>query len=122
MVVLAVLALALGLVLTHGPVRSPITDLRAAAGALAGEMRQARAGAIDGDHDVVFTLDAARRDYGVRGGPRHPLPNALELTAPMPPVVFHADGSASGGAVVLAESGRQLGIRVDWLTGAVTVR
>ncbi len=120
-VVLVVLGLVGSIVLSRGPLRSPTLDLRAAARVLAAEMRSARTRAIDADHDVVFTIDVDRRDYGVRGGARRPLPAGLELATRPPPVVFHPDGSASGGAVTLAEGGRQLAIRVDWLTGAVTL-
>ncbi len=121
-VVLVVLGLVGSIVLSRGPLRSPILDLRAGARVMVAEMRGARARAIDSDHDVVFTVDAARRDYGVRGGARRPLPAGLELSGRPAPVVFHPDGSASGGTVTLAENGRQLAIRVDWLTGAVTLR
>ncbi len=120
-VVLVVLGLVGSIVLSRGPLRSPTLDLRAAARVLASEMRSARTRAIDDDHDVVFTIDPAHRDYGVRGGARRPLPAGLELATKPVPVVFHPDGSASGGAVTLAENGRQLAIRVDWLTGAVTL-
>lgn len=121
-VVLVVLGLVGSIVLSRGPLRSPILDLRAGARVMAAAMRGARAQAVDADHDVTFTIDADHRDYGVRGGARRPLPAGLELAGKPEPVVFHPDGSASGGAVTLAENGRQLVIRVDWLTGAVTLR
>ena len=120
-VVLVVLGLVVSIVLSRGPLRSPTLDLRAAARVLAAEMRGARTRAIDDDRDVVFTIDPDHRDYGVRGGARRPLPAGLELATRPAPVVFHPDGSASGGAVTLTENGRQLAIRVDWLTGAVTL-
>ena len=120
-VVLVVLGLVGSIVLSRGPLRSPILDLRAGARVMVSAMREARARAIDTDHDVVFTVDADHRDYGVRGGARRPLPAGLELASKPVPVVFHPDGSASGGTLALAENGRQLVIRVDWLTGAVTV-
>ncbi len=121
-VVLVVLGLIGSIVLSRGPLRSPTLDLRAGARVMAAEMRGARARAIDDDHDVVFTIDVDHRDYGVRGGARRPLPAGLELATKPVPVVFHPDGSASGGLVTLAENGQHLDIRVDWLTGAVTVR
>lgn len=121
-VVLVVLALAGSIVLSRGPLHSPTLDLRAGVRVLASEMRTARARAIAENHDIVFTIDPVRRDYGVRGGRRRALPAGLELESAPAPVMFHPDGSASGGAVTIAEAGRHLDIQVDWLTGAVTVR
>jgi type II secretion system protein H len=57
LVVLSVLALALALVITHGPVRSPRLELDAAARRVAGALRLARSRAIAEERTVVFALD-----------------------------------------------------------------
>ena len=120
-VVLVVLALVGSIVLARGPLRSPALDLRACARGMAATLRSTRADAIADDRDRVFTVDAGARDYGLRGGSRHALPDGIDIDGPAPPILFHADGSASGGGVTLADGDRRLSVRVDWLTGLVTV-
>ncbi len=120
-VVLAVLALIGGIVLARGPLRSPTLDLRACARTMAAGLRTARADAIADDRDREFTIDTAARDYGLRGGARHALPPGIDVDGRVAPILFHPDGSASGGAVTLADGGRLLSVRVDWLTGLVAV-
>lgn len=121
-VVLVVLALVGSIVLARGPMHSATLDLRATARAMASDMRRIRAGAIATDRDVVFTVDPVQRDYGVRKGSRHGLAAAITIIGTPAPIVFHADGSSSGGVVNLGETERRLAINVDWLTGRVDVR
>lgn len=121
-VVLVVLALVGTIVLARGPMHSATLDLRAQARTMASDMRRARADAIAKDQDVVFTVDADRRDYGVQHGTRHALATAVGIDGQVAPIVFHADGSASGGTITLSEGERRLAVRVDWLTGQVAVR
>ena len=118
-VVLAVLALALGLVLTHGPVRSQRLELDSAARQVAGALRLARSRAIAQERPVSFALDA--RGYSLdRGAPviwgAAVSPGGNRL------VVFTPDGGSSGGLIVLREGDRAVAIGVDWLTGRVVVR
>ncbi|MGI4747825.1 MAG: prepilin-type N-terminal cleavage/methylation domain-containing protein [Janthinobacterium lividum] len=121
-VVLVVLALVGSIVLARGPMHSATLDLRATARTMASEMRRIRAGAIATDHDSVFTVDPAQRDYGIRKGTRHGLPAAIAIVGIPAPIVFRADGSSSGGVVTLGETDRRLAVHVDWLTGRVDVR
>ena len=121
-VVLVILALVGTIVLARGPMHSATLELRAQARTMASDMRLLRANAISTDHDVVFTVDADHRDYGVLNGPRHKLANAVGIDGRVAPIVFHADGSASAGVIILREGERRLGVRVDWLTGQVAVR
>ena len=121
-VVLVVLALAGSIVVTRGPLHSPALDLRAAARTLATDLRSTRSQAVDDDHELVFTIDPVLRDYGQRGGQRQALPSGIAVTTPMPPILFHPDGSSSGGSIVLTESDHSLVIRVDWLTGRVVLQ
>lgn len=121
-VVLVVLALVGSIVLARGPMRSATLDLRAAARSVASDMRSTRASSIDRDRDLVFTVDPSTRDYGQKGGSRHPLPAAVSVLAPVAPVVFHPDGSSTGGAITLTDADHLLIIKIDWLTGRVSVR
>lgn len=121
-VVLAVLALVGSIVLARGPSRSPILDLRAATRSLASGLRETRSHAINSDRDLMFTVDPIMRDYGEKGGPRQPLPAAISVAPPSRPVVFHSDGSSAGGAITLIANNHTLVIRIDWLTGRVSVR
>ncbi len=120
-VVLVVLALVSGIVLSRGPLRSPTLDLRACARGMAANLRLARADAIAADQDRTFSVDAAARDYGLRDGVRHALPAGVDIEGRTAPILFHPDGSASGGAVTLADDGHRIAVRVDWLTGQVAV-
>ena len=121
-VVLVVLTLAVSIVLTRGPMHSPTLDLRAAGRTIAADMRSTRAHAIATNRDLAFTVDGQSRDYGVRGGLRHAMSGPVTLAGPAPPIVFHPDGSASGGSVTLSENDRHLTILVDWLTGRISLR
>lgn len=125
MVVLAVLGLLLALLLGRGPVRSPILDLRAAAGQVAQGLRVARSQAIAANRVVAFTLDAAGHGFRLDGGTVQPLPIDVAARLALPGGVlairFAPDGSASGGEVSLAAGGRAMRVAVDWLTGRVSV-
>lgn len=121
-VVLVVLALAGSIVLARGPMHSATLDLRAAGRVVAADMRTTRDRAIATDRDLVFTTDPAHRDYGMKDGPRHGLSGPVVLDGPAVPIVFHPDGSASGGLVTLSENDRRVTILVDWLTGRVSMR
>jgi general secretion pathway protein H len=130
-VVLVVLGLAVGLVLTRGPVRSRTLELRAAASEMAAGLRTARAEAIKLDRPVTFLLDLARHSYSIDGARPRPLPPrmALSLIAVsgatqgrrLGGITFEPDGSATGGRIELADGARRLQVGVDWLTGRVSI-
>jgi general secretion pathway protein H len=130
LVVLAILGVVLGLVIGRGPMRSRGLESRAAAGSLAQALRAARALAIATDHDVAVAIDPARHVFAIDGGPARKLaadmaitilPPALPGPGPVRLIRFSADGSASGGQVLLGSGRRKLGITVEWLTGKVSV-
>lgn len=119
LVVLAVLALVLGLVITHGPVRSQRLELDAAARQVTGALRLARSRAIADERTVVFALDA--------GGYRLDRDAPTTWSGNVSPrgdrlVVFTPDGGSSGARIVLDDGERAVAIGVDWLTGRVVVR
>lgn len=121
-VVLVVLALAGSIVLARGPMRSATLDLRSAGRLVATDLRTLRAQAIATDHDQAFSIDPRTGDYGVRNGARHHVSGPVTVAGPATPILFHPDGSASGGTVILAEKDRRVSVVVDWLTGGVSVR
>jgi len=132
MVVLVIMGLMLGLVLQHGPMRSPVLQIRAAAAQLAQGLRSARARAIALNRPVTFSLDV--EDHSFRGADAAPqmLPATLQLAAltvtgkpsrqsNTSNISFAPDGSSSGGRIELTENGVRLLVGVDWLTGLVSV-
>ncbi|GGF36545.1 type II secretion system protein H [Aliidongia dinghuensis] len=105
--------------------------LRSAAHELADQMQRARARAIDEGRPAEFALDLATGAF--EGGPgrtRH-LPSGLRLAMltvegeqlgrAAGAIRFFPDGSSTGGGVALADGTRRLDVRVDWVTGRVTV-
>lgn len=119
LVALAVIALLLGLVVTHGPVRSQRLELDAAARRVAGALRMARSRAIEQERTVVFALDASgyhldRDALTTWSGDVSSAGNRL--------VVFTPDGGSSGARIVLRNGERAVAIGVDWLTGRVVVQ
>ena len=130
LVVLAILGVVLGLVIGRGPMRSQGLETRAAAGAIAQTLRSARAEAIATDHDVSVAIDPARHLFAVDRKPPRSLAPDLAVSV-LPPALhgpgavrlirFSADGSATGGEVLLGAGRHRLGVSVEWLTGRVTV-
>jgi general secretion pathway protein H len=117
-VVLAVLGLMLGLFIGHGPMRSARLDLDAAGREVAASLRLARSLAIARNRSVIWTASPTR--YGLTGEALHALPTDVALQG-SPRIGFAADGSSSGGALVLRSPNRSVAISVDWLTGRVSL-
>jgi general secretion pathway protein H len=130
-VVLAVLGLMLGLVLSRGPMRSRTLSTRAAVGALAGGLREARARAISTNHPVEFALDIEHKTFQIGGAAPTRLPAEYGLTLmttgnerhseTQGAIRFEPDGSSTGGRIELAAGTRHVKIGVDWLSGRVSV-
>jgi general secretion pathway protein H len=120
--VLAILGLAVGLVLTRGPVRSPALEARATADSVAQALRAARAQAIAEGRPVAFVLDARRHEYVTEGARPVVLPvaPAVTITAPASGIRFAPDGSSSGGRIGVEDQGHVVSVSVAWLTGRVT--
>ena len=131
-VVLAVMGLLLGLALTQARPRLSARQPHSAALEVAAALREARARAIGGGHNVAFRLDLDARRYQFDDLPPHALPSGLSLALQgaarlqneeenSGSLVFAADGSASGGRITLATEGRRSTVVVNWLNGLVTV-
>jgi general secretion pathway protein H len=113
-VVLVVLGLVLGLVITHGPVRSQRLELDSAARQVAGALRVARSRAIADDRVVTVTF--ASGAYRLDGDTPTALPGGIALAGDRV-IRFTPDGESSGARVVLRDGERRMAIGVDWLTG-----
>ena len=142
-VVLVVLALALSIVASRGPMRSRTLEARLAASQIAEQLRLARTQAIATDRAVTFTLDVPARTWRVGAAAPHRIAEGTALsmlsvgqvaTAPGQPdapglaparrtgaISFAPDGSSSGGRIELADASRHMRVSVDWLTGRVGV-
>jgi len=130
LVVMGILAVVLGVMIGRGPARSRGLELRAAAGALVQSLRAARAQAIAGDQNVAVTIDPVRHVFAADGGPVHRVDASIGMAVPgtsLPgpgtsrKIRFSADGSSTGGVVVLGSGKRRLDVSVQWLTGQVSV-
>lgn len=119
-VVVLILSLVGAIMVGRGPFHSVTLDLHGAARQVASAMREARMQAIYSGTTLPFTLDAAHRDYGQQPGLRHSLPAGVSIAGPAR-FLFYPDGSAAGPTAALAEGGRHVILRVNWLTGAVGV-
>jgi general secretion pathway protein H len=130
-VVVVILGLAMGLLMTHGPVRSRTMQTRSVAAQMAQTLRDARGRAIAGDRPVQVVLDLARR--AMSGGERRllrwPSDIAVSVVATtgetgrtLAGFRFDPDGGATGGRIDLRDAGGlHLQVGVDWLTGRVSV-
>jgi len=117
-VVLIILGLALSLVLTQGPVRSPTVEFDSAVRQVTEALRLARSRAIADDR-MVAVVFAPR---GFRLDRETPIAFASEISLSGNRLIdFTPDGGSSGGEVTLRMGARQMVIGVDWLTGRVTL-
>jgi general secretion pathway protein H len=130
LIVIAIAGAVLGIIVTHGPVRSQALQTRSAAGVLAQTFRLARAQAMERSQVVSVVIDPQRHSFASDLGPVRVLEPGMAVTLlpgtiPGPGdtglVRFSPDGSASGGGVVLGSGKRRLRIDVEWLTGRVRV-
>lgn len=88
-------------------------------------LREARALALTRGHPVRVLVDETMRSISVEGGHWRKLPDGVSLAGPKADrdgqgvIVFGADGSASGGQVVLSWRGRAVSVLVDGDSGRV---
>jgi general secretion pathway protein H len=132
LIVIAVLALIGGLVLAHGPGGSERLEADAAVTRLASSLRLARSEAIARGHPVSLSVDVAGYVYAVDGSAPVSLPPSVSLSVTavaaetagrrIAAIRFLPDGSSTGGRIDIGSPGRHSTIRVDWLTGRVSMR
>jgi general secretion pathway protein H len=128
-IAVAILAALTGLAATS---LAPATDrmrLRAEVREIVGLMGDARTRAITTRSVAVFELDARNRRifYGEPAMVRQ-LPALMSLQVSgdegareRQRIVFYPEGSASGGVFAIADRNRSIVVRVDWLTGRISV-
>jgi general secretion pathway protein H len=98
-----------------------ILSLHQTAEALAANLRIAHADAMDKDRDVEFSIQVDGHGYGWNEGEARRVPDAIDLRMSKGQMIqFFADGSSSGGGVMLASGGHQVDIGVDIATGAIS--
>ncbi len=82
-------------------------------------LRQAHADAVRGGRAVRFAADNDGAALFVSGRPLTPLPAPARLQAPADGILFLADGSASGGDLLLSAGARRRAFRVSPDSGAI---
>lgn len=88
-------------------------------------LREARALALSRGQPVRVRVDEQMRSVWVEGGHWRKLPEGVSLAGPRADrdgqgvIVFAADGTSSGGQIVLSWRGRAVSVLVDGASGAV---
>lgn len=121
LVVLVILGLALSIVAGFAPTGRGTLDLASGTDQLASALRLARSRAIARQQPVLFTVTADGRGYVLDGVAKGLPPTVVAAMEGVPVIRFAPDGSSSGGAVRLATGNRMRQLRVEWLTGRVSV-
>lgn len=129
--VIAILGLMMVLMTVKTNPVSPATDARAAAEGISGALRAARAEAVMSNRSVQWTIDLARRRYRWGHMAAEALPNDVQLelltgadelvSATAGNIVFHPDGSSTGGRVSVIGGNQTWWVGIDWLSGRVSV-
>jgi general secretion pathway protein H len=124
-IVIAVLGMALGLVVTRGPMRSQTMEMQATVNQVAQGLRIARSRAI-ANNDIPLHSFRIESERPVA------LPRSVSIAmtavsnetveSRLAAIRFYPDGSATGGRIDLAAGQRVAHIGVDWLTGKVSVQ
>jgi len=127
LLVLSILALLAAIALPALTSPSDGVRLRTTAGEVAAALRLARSTAIARNGEVTVVIDADKRTIETKGLPlTHLGPDiAVNLTVAEPErsapsrggFRFFADGSSTGGDIVLRLRNREVRLCVDWLTG-----
>jgi general secretion pathway protein H len=131
-IALGIMALGVALVFPYFEGSRAGHQLRATAYDIATQLRDARATAQARNVDQAFIIDVGTRRMWLDGSERRrylssrmavdvEVPIAEQLAANVVRVRFFADGSASGGKLVLRDGGRRATVTVNWLTGDVRV-
>ncbi len=131
-IVIAVLGMALGLVVTRGPMRSQTMEMQATVNQMAQGLRIARSRAIANNAPVRFTVDLPLHSFRIESERPVALPRSVSIAmtavsnetveSRLAAIRFYPDGSATGGRIDLAAGQRVAHIGVDWLTGRVSVQ
>lgn len=132
LVVLAILGLIIGLVPSSYQKLNESAQYRAALRGVVSELRSARQQALSKGAMSVFSIDLARRTYGVLGSTTRALPDTIDLVVTVgslestpreiASIEFAPEGGATGGTIDLVRhNGGGTRVRVDWLSGQVVL-
>ncbi len=91
---------------------------------VAARLRQARAEALRRDTPVVFAIAPDGRAYRASNGGLVQTPDGVSLTTPSGPggrILFHGDGSSSGGAVWISAGRRTIAVLIGAPGGDVAI-
>ena len=131
LVVVTIMGLALGLVVTRGPMRSQALEMRAAVNDVVQGLRLARSKAIVTNSPARLTMDLTQSSFRIDNGASTALPHSLTVAMTavseetmgqrLAAIRFNGDGSASGGRIVLTDGPRRAQVGVDWMTGRISV-
>jgi general secretion pathway protein H len=127
LLVLSILALIAAIAIPALTAPSDAARLRAAADEVAAALRLARAVAIARNGEALVVIDAENRSIHANGAPARPFAADISValtiaeserqTPARGGFRFFADGSSTGGDIILRLNGRELRLCVDWLTG-----
>jgi general secretion pathway protein H len=129
LVVISIMAALIGLALPAFDRVMPGASLRSEASDVAGLLREARSRAIRDDASLAVTLDIGDRTLSIPGR-RHRLPERIgvtlltgssEITRGGGRILFHGDGTSTGGRLRLIADQQHVDVLVDWLTGRIAV-
>ena len=91
-------------------------------------LRETRAAALEQARPIMFSIDGAGHGFAV-AGKSFVVPAGQSLAyqpfagpAAAPALGFLADGSSTGGAIIVSGGGTRSRVAVDWLTGRVSMR
>lgn len=131
LVVFAIMALLVGLVPVAFERLRDASQYRDTVRTMLSQMRGARYRAMTEGQEVRFVVDLGRRYYGIAGGPMRPWPETLQMRAIVAgseiaqgtaAIQFLPGGGATGGSIeVLRPAGGGIRLRVDWLSGRVSL-
>lgn len=131
LVVFAILALLMGLAPIAFDRMRDAANYRDALRGVMTEMRAARQQALISRTETRFVVSLAQRSYRIEGGRPHAIPEPLQMRVTMAGIEvndqeagirFFPGGGATGGSVdILRPSGDGARLRVDWLSGRVSL-
>lgn len=129
LVVITIMAALIGLAVPAFNRVMPGASLRSEATEVAGLLREARGRAIRDDATLAVTLDVADRTLSMPGR-RHRLPERMgvmlltgssEIVRGGGRILFHGDGTSTGGRLRLSADDAHVDVLVDWLTGRIAL-
>jgi general secretion pathway protein H len=132
LVVMAIAAFLIVLVAPSGVRQRDRAELAGSARAIAAGLRLARSQAIASARPTVFVVDVASRHFtSAAGGLVGEMPRGASIalttaedevaTASVGAIRFFPDGSSTGGTVAILRRPDRYDVRVDWLTGSVSI-